>query len=40
MAAIKAVIFDMYQTLVQDPADQRRVSFQTIAAALSHKMTV
>ena len=32
MTAIKAVIFDMYQTLVQDPADQWRVSFQTIAA--------
>ena len=30
MVEIKAVIFDMYQTLVQDPADQWRISFKTI----------
>ena len=30
MAEIKAVIFDMYQTLVQDPRDQWRKSFNTI----------
>lgn len=30
MAEIKAVIFDMYQTLVQDPGDQWRVSFKAI----------
>lgn len=30
MGEIKAVIFDMYQTLVQDPGDQWRVSFQRI----------
>ena len=31
MAEIKAVIFDMYQTLVQDPSGQWRKSFQTIS---------
>ena len=31
MAEIKAVIFDMYQTLVQDPRDQWRISFNSIA---------
>ena len=30
MAEIKAVIFDMYQTLVQDPSGQWRRSFKTI----------
>ena len=30
MSEIKAVIFDMYQTLVQDPRDQWRNSFNTI----------
>lgn len=30
MAEIKAVIFDMYQTLVQDPGTQWRLSFKTI----------
>ena len=30
MAKIKAVIFDMYQTLVQDPSGQWRNSFKTI----------
>ncbi len=30
MAEIKAVIFDMYQTLVQDPGGQWRSSFKTI----------
>ena len=30
MAPIKAVIFDMYQTLVQDPSGQWRHSFKTI----------
>ena len=30
MTEIKAVIFDMYQTLVQDPRDQWRRSFSTI----------
>ena len=30
MAKIKAVIFDMYQTLVQDPRDQWRHSFSAI----------
>ena len=30
MAEIKAVIFDMYQTLVQDPSGQWRHSFKTI----------
>ena len=30
MAEIKAVIFDMYQTLVQDPGGQWRTSFKTI----------
>ena len=32
MAEIQAVIFDMYQTLVQDPPGQWRVSFQAIVA--------
>ena len=31
MAQIKAVIFDMYQTLVQDPSGQWRSSFKSIA---------
>ena len=30
MAEIKAIIFDMYQTLVQDPSGQWRSSFKTI----------
>ena len=30
MAEIKAVIFDMYQTLVQDPSGQWRTSFKSI----------
>ena len=30
MAEIKAVIFDMYQTLVQDPSGQWRTSFRSI----------
>ena len=30
MSEIKAVIFDMYQTLVQDPGDQWRSSFKAI----------
>ena len=30
MAEIKAVIFDMYQTLVQDPSGQWQVSFKSI----------
>ena len=30
MAEIKAVVFDMYQTLVQDPSGQWRISFKAI----------
>ena len=30
MTEIKAVIFDMYQTLVQDPSGQWRTSFKSI----------
>ena len=39
MAPIKAVIFDMYQTLVQDPSGQWRLSFKTIIEEQGLKIT-